>query len=55
MEPRALAAPEPMLWLALPTGSDVLAASKDTASADLREKNQLPDEATREGTGKKVG
>jgi hypothetical protein len=42
-----------MPWLALPTGSDVLAAGKHTAAIDPREKNQLSEEATREGTGKK--
>jgi hypothetical protein len=42
-----------MPWLALPTGSNVLAAGKDTAAIDPREKNQLSEEATREGTGKK--
>jgi hypothetical protein len=53
MEPGALAAPGLMLWLDLPTSSDVLASSKDIAATDPREKNQLPEEATREGTGKK--
>jgi hypothetical protein len=42
-----------VLWLTLPTGSDVLAARKDAAAVDPREKIQLPAEATREGTGKK--
>jgi hypothetical protein len=42
-----------MPWLALPTSSDVLATSKDTGAIDPREKNQLSEEATREGTGKK--
>jgi hypothetical protein len=41
------------LWLTLPTGSDVLVDSKDAAAADPREKTQLSEEATREGTGKK--
>jgi hypothetical protein len=41
-EPGALAAPGPVLWLTLPTGSNVLAASKDAATIDPREKIQLP-------------
>jgi hypothetical protein len=38
-ELEALAAPGPALWLTLSTGSDVLAASKDAAAAEPREKN----------------
>jgi hypothetical protein len=53
IEPGALAAPRLALWLTLPIGSDVWAASKDAAAADPRERNQLPEEATREGTSKK--
>jgi hypothetical protein len=52
-EPEALAAPGSALWVNLPTGSNFLAIGKDAIAADPRGKNQLSEEATREGTGKK--
>jgi hypothetical protein len=53
IEPGQLTAPGPVLSLTLPIGSDVLAASRDAAVVDPKEKIQLPEEATREGIGKK--
>jgi hypothetical protein len=43
-----------MPWLALPTGSVVLASDTDTAATNPRKKNQLSEEATREESGKKL-
>jgi hypothetical protein len=54
MESRAPAAPGRTPWLALPTGSVVLASNTDIAATNPREKNQLSEEATREESGKKL-